>query len=453
MTRGSDALRREALACHGYLPSSWAVRRFKHVASVREGQVDPEAPAFRKAPLYAPNHIESGTGRLLEIESTEEQGAESGKYQVDSGDLLYCKIRPALRKVALAPRAGLCSADMYPIKPGPDLDARYLFYSMLGDGFYRYSLLESARVAMPKINREALGQCVLLMPPMAEQHRISSFLDRKTAAIDELIKKKERLIELLQEKRQALITQAVTKGLDSKVPMKESRTAWIGSVPAHWDVVRVRQVAKLESGHTPSRRHTEYWVARECTIPWFTLADVWQLRGDRQERLGETAEKISPLGLANSAARLLPVGTVVLSRTASVGFSGIMSLPMATTQDFVNWICGPRIRPEFLLYVFRAMRPDLRRLVMGSVHPTIYMPDVWRFSAPVPPVKEQEAIVETIRSTTGALIKAEDKIVKQLESVREYRQALISAAVTGQLDVASELIENDLGIRSEAQAT
>src|SRR2546426_1344834 len=125
---------------------------------------------------------------------------------------------------------------------------------------------------------------------------------------------------------------------------KNSGVAWLADIPAHWDVKRTKFAARLRSGHTPSRQHAEYW--EDCTIPWFGLADVWQIRDGQKEYVTETNEKISELGLANSAARLLPKGTVMLSRTASVGFSAIMGVDMATTQDFVNWVCGPRLRPE-----------------------------------------------------------------------------------------------------------
>ena len=97
---------------------------------------------------------------------------------------------------------------------------------------------------------------------------------------------------------------------------KDSGVEWLGKIPAHWKVSRTKFVAKLRSGHTPSRQHPEYW--QDCTIPWFALADVWQIRDGRTECVFETSERISKLGLANSAARLLPKGTVILSRTASV---------------------------------------------------------------------------------------------------------------------------------------
>lgn len=216
--------------------------------------------------------------------------------------------------------------------------------------------------------------------------------------------------------------------------LAESGIGWIGRMPSHWSIAKICLVARLESGHTPSRLHPEYWVPAECTIPWFGLADVWQLRSGVQEYLGETKELISARGMANSAARLLPAGTVVLSRTASVGFSGIMPRPMATTQDFANWVCGPRVQPEYLLYVLRAMSEELRRSFMGSTHQTIYMPDLRRLTVPIPPREEQARIVKRLRTRLpkiDALIARKERLIELLQ---EKRQALITQAVTKGLD-------------------
>ena len=147
MSFGSHELRAYSSLWYGNVPTDWDVERFKHIATIRNGQVDPEDDRYKDLPLFAPNHIESGTGRLLGVESADAQGAESGKYLVEAGEVVYSKIRPALRKVIVAPFKGLCSADMYPVQPTRRVDARFLFYAMLGDGFSKYTLLESDRVA------------------------------------------------------------------------------------------------------------------------------------------------------------------------------------------------------------------------------------------------------------------------------------------------------------------
>jgi type I restriction enzyme S subunit len=213
---------------------------------------------------------------------------------------------------------------------------------------------------------------------------------------------------------------------------KDSGVEWLGEVPAHWRTGKITRFAKLESGHTPSRQHPEYW--ENCTIPWFSLADVWQIREGKKTYVVETEERVSELGLANSSARLLPKGSVILSRTASVGFSAIMGCDMATTQDFANWVCGPRLEPEFLLAAFRGMTGEFQRLMMGSTHQTIYMPDIAKLAIAVPPINEQAAIVDFLTREAAkidALIAEQERLIVLL---REKRQAIISRAVTKGLD-------------------
>lgn len=196
------------------------------------------------------------------------------------------------------------------------------------------------------------------------------------------------------------------------------------ALPIGWECGNIRRFAQMKSGHTPSRSIPANW--EDTSIPWFTLADVWQLRDGRQIYLGETASTINELGLANSSAELLGAGTVVLSRTASVGFSGIMSKPMATSQDFWNWVCGPKLIPEYLNYQFKSMGAEFRALNLGSTHQTIYQKDAASLQIAVPPVGVQEGIVEYLdRETTRVDILIEEQ-EHLIEMLRERRLALIS---------------------------
>jgi type I restriction enzyme, S subunit len=216
----------------------------------------------------------------------------------------------------------------------------------------------------------------------------------------------------------------------SQLRLKQVDRNWIGAVPEHWDTALLKLVARLESGHTPSRLVPEYW--KNCTIPWFTLGDVWQLREERRKYVSETAEMVSELGIANSSARILPAGTVMLSRTASVGFTGIMGREMATTQDFVNWVCGSKVRPEYLWYCLQAMTPEYDRLRFGSTHHTIYMPDVAQFKVPVPPLLEQDRIAKFLDEQTARI----DALIAQkqelLERLHEYLEASIARRILGE---------------------
>lgn len=312
-------------------------------------------------------------------------------------------------------------------------DIRWLYYALTNARLDTVS----KDSAIPGLDREEAYACDIAVCPIDEQRSIAVFLDRETSKIDALVNREQRLLGLLEQRRSSLIAHAVTKGLEQHTAMKDSCVEWLGKIPAHWEVQRTKFAARLRSGHTPSRQNIAFW--QNCTIPWFGLADVWQIRDGNIAYVTDTAEKISALGLANSSARLLPKGTVIVSRTASVGFSAIMGVDMATTQDFVNWVCGSTLRPEYLLYVFRSMGHEFRRLTMGSTHQTIYMPDVGRFSTPIPPIEEQDLIVAFIREQAAQIDALALKVREAIGRLAELRTALISAAVTGKIDVREEV--------------
>ena len=167
--------------------------------------------------------------------------------------------------------------------------------------------------------------------------------------------------------------------------------------PTGWKWTSLSSVAQLESGHTPSRKHPEYW---DGGIPWIGIKDATENHG---RTLSDTYQHVSALGLENSSARLLPTHTVCLSRTASVGFVVVMGCPMATSQDFVNWVCGPKIEPHYLKYVLLAETEALWRFASGTTHQTIYYPEAKAFHVCLPPLAEQKAIA-------GVLVALDDKI-------------------------------------------
>jgi type I restriction enzyme S subunit len=249
------------------------------------------------------------------------------------------------------------------------------------------------------------------------------------------VAKKERLIELLQEKRTALITRVVTKGLDPNVPMKESGVEWLGEIPAHWDVERIKWVARMESGHTPDKKVESYWAGGD--IPWVSLADTGQLR--EVDYISDTAVMTTADGIAHSSAHILPTGTVVFSRDATVGLCAITRRGMAVSQHFIGWVCGPRVRPEYLLHVLRSMTQELERLTMGATLRTIGMPDVRTLVTPIPPIAEQDGIVLRVRSDRTQIDALAAKVQKAVDRLKELRTAVISAAVTGKIDVRGEV--------------
>ena len=150
------------------------------------------------------------------------------------------------------------------------------------------------------------------------------------------------------------------------------------------------EIARLETGHTPSRRHPEYW---DGDIPWIGIRDATANHG---RTIYETNQSVTSLGIENSAARVLPAQTVCLSRTASIGYVVVMGVPMATSQDFVNWVCGPDLDHRYLKYALQVEREALLRFAHGTTHQTIYFPEVKAFHVLLPSIEEQRAIADVL---------------------------------------------------------
>lgn len=171
-------------------------------------------------------------------------------------------------------------------------------------------------------------------------------------------------------------------------------------VPAGWMRATLTDIADLGTGHTPSRHHPEYW---DGEIAWIGIRDAGAHHGGV---IHDTAQHITPLGIENSAARLLPEGTVCLSRTASVGYVVKMGRPMATSQDFVTWSCSDALDPDYLLWALLAEGEDIRRFGEGSTHTTIYFPAVKAFHIDLPPLAEQRRMVAKLDALTARLARA-----------------------------------------------
>ena len=191
-------------------------------------------------------------------------------------------------------------------------------------------------------------------------------------------------------------------------------------VPRGWELVYLTSVARLESGHTPSRRHPEYWHGE---IPWISLHDSAEL--DVPE-IQSTVFQIGSLGLENSSARLLPKGTVVFSRTATVGKATVMGRPMATSQDFANYVCGNRLHNHYLVHLFRFMAPEWKRLMAGSTHNSIYMPVFQDLQILLPALSEQVAIAEALSNTDALIESLKELLVKKRQLKQGAMQDLLS---------------------------
>lgn len=257
-----------------FLPDGWVREPLVRHIDFPQGQVDPRRSPYRHLPLIAPDHIESHTGRLLLIQTAVEQNAISGKYAFKGGDVLYSKIRPYLRKATLAAFEGLCSADMYPLRPKSSLDSRFLLALVLGEDFSRFAEAVSMRSGFPKINREEFAEHEAVLPPIDEQRRIADVLD----AADVAIRQTEAVITKLRQMKAGLLRDLLTCGLDKQGRLRDPqrhpqqfKDTPLGRIPNAWDIHTLAKLAEVGSGVTLGR---DVQGATVVELPYLRVANV-----------------------------------------------------------------------------------------------------------------------------------------------------------------------------------
>lgn len=426
----------------GQVPAHWVVDRLKRsIVSCQNGiwgddrrDDETDLPCIRVADfdrvrlcVNAPDPTirsigeKERAGRILEPGDLLLEKSGGGEGQPVGCVVLYDDARPAV-----------CSNFVARVRLAPGMSPSYWRYAHAAAYAVRLNLRSVKQTSgIQNLDSSQYLDERAAFPPVGEQAAIAAFLEREAERIDALVAEQRRLIELLKEKRQAVISHAVTKGPSPDVAMKPSGIDGLGSVPAHWTVTKMKWVAKMESGHTPDKKVAEYWQGGD--IPWVSLNDTGYLLA--HDYISETAYQTTELGIANSSAHLLPTKAVVFSRDATIGRCAITARPMAVSQHFIAWVCGERLVPEYLLLRLRSMVGELERLTTGATIKTIGMPEVKTLATPVPPVAEQDAIVAFVREHVAQIDDLIENSRRAVDLLQERRAALISAAVTGQIDV------------------
>lgn len=276
-------------------------------------------------------------------------------------------------------------------------------------------------VGLAHVTKGEVQALEIPLPPLAEQERIAGRLTEQLGAVERARAAAAQRLAAAQALPAALL-RAV---FGDPLPFDASPLAPSTPTKSGWKWHRLTSLARLATGHTPSRRCPEYWNG---DIPWIQLPDIRALDG----RVAmDTSEHTNALGIENSAAVRLPAGTVCLSRTASVGFVTIMGREMATSQDFVNWVCGPDLSPSFLMHLFIACRKPIRDLGSGAVHHTIYFPTVEQFSVCVPDLPTQRRLAADLGEQLAAAEGVIARCREELAAIEALPAALLRDAFGG----------------------
>ncbi|MFD9111144.1 restriction endonuclease subunit S [Streptomyces bottropensis] len=385
------------------MPVEWPLRRLTDVVSLPEGQVSPLDHPYRSQILLAPDHIESGTGEILRLETAESQGAISGKYVVHPGDVVFSKIRPALRKVVLADFMGICSADMYPLRPGEEMSGGFVKAILLGDRFSRYVESLSGRTGIPKVNRGDLEGFWFPVPPLGEQRRIVEVIDSFTEL--------ERRIEASIAK-----TRLIHREISRRVLLGENR---------HFR--KIEDVATVSSGSTPSRARRDFWEGGDV---------LWVRTGEIDFNvITETGEHVTRKAVREAGLRVYPQGTVLLAMYgdgATRGRVGLLGVEATINQAAAAIVCDPiQVDHRYLYYFLETQYAEIRNIGQGSNRSNLNGALVGAMEIPLPSVEEQRELVISLEAFDSKVQADRAELAK----LRELKQGLVDDLLSGRVAV------------------
>ncbi|HMV65807.1 MAG TPA: restriction endonuclease subunit S [Myxococcota bacterium] len=414
-----------------------------------------------------------GVGEFKDADKSfvsEAHAAELERHRLFDGDLLIAALAEPVGRCCQVPRSilpAIVKADCIRFRPRPEVNRRFVMHWLNSPEAKKNAERHSHGVGRLRINMGAIRELPVPLPTRPVQDRtveaIETHFSRLDAAVTSLTRAKANL-----KRARASVLKAAVEGrlvpteaalahaegrdyepasalvarIDRAPRPNRYKTRSTNVIPGHaalsvgdtgatlpdgWTRAPMVEVARMESGHTPSRNHPEWW---DGDVPWVGIADAREHHGGV---IHDTEQHTNGDGLANSAARLLPAGTVCVSRTASVGYVIVLGRPMATSQDFVDWVCTDALDPDWVRVVFLADREALLRFGKGSVHKTIYFPELLSLHIAIPPLAEQRRIVAEVDRRLSVLDALDASVDANLARCARLRQSVLKLAFEGRL--------------------
>lgn len=419
------------------LTSAADLVKLKHVTTINDEALGDDTDPDHEIRYVDISNVDS-SGRIREIASYRfDQAPSRARRRVRHGDVMISTVRTYLQAIAQVrhpPENLIASTGFAVVRPRPErLATEYCKYALRDPSFLAEVETRSVGVGYPAITAFDLANIEIPVPPLPSQQAIADYLDRATARIDALIATKERVLALVVEKRAALITRAVTRGLQSHVPLRDSGIRWLPKIPAHWETWKLGHLARIGNGSTPSRGDGRYWTAG--TIPWINSGAV------NQGEVTSSDQHVTETALDECHLPVLQPGTVLIGITGqgkTRGQSVVLSI-QATISQHLSYVDPDRERlcPWFLRWWLSAAYDYLRSISddAGGTKGALTCEDVTNLRIALPPVADQAAIVEHIAREVEKVEAAGNATQRTIDLLRERRAALIAAAVTGQIDV------------------
>lgn len=409
------------------VPEHWDVKKLKHIFIEKKHtqnlNLNCGSISFGKV-------ITKDDEKIPHSTKASYQEVLNGEFLINPLNLNYDLI--SLR-IGLSEIDVVVSAGYIVLKNKVDISKEYFKYLLHRYDVAYMKLLGSG--VRQTINFNHIANSLLLQPPMTEQIAIAIFLNKKTRQIDEAIAIKEKQISLLKERKQLIIQQAVTQGLNPDAPMKDSGVEWIGDIPEHWTISKIGHYARVYNGSTPSRDVKRYW--ENGTIPWMSSGKV------NDYIISTPSELVTASALRECSLRMFPKGTVligIVGQGTTRGTSARLAIDSLINQNVAGIIPSEKILSEFLHQYLIQAYDEVRNQGQGSNQEALNCQILSSFKIAFPAINEQQAIVNFIASQSEKLNESIDLQFQQIEKLKEYKTTLIDSAVSGKIKVP-ELME------------
>jgi len=419
----------------GEIPEHWECKMIKRLSPVKRGA----SPRPIDNPIYFDNNGEYSWVRIADVSASERYLENTEQILSELGASLSVKRNPGDFFLSIAGTVGkpiiskikCCIHDGFVYFPDLKINPEFLYYLFTTGLPYKGLGKWGTQL---NLNTDTVGEIYIPVPLETEIESLVSFLDRKTAEIDQIIANKQKLIALYEEEKQAIINQAVTKGLDPTVKLKESGVEWLGEIPEHWEVKKLNYCfGQIGSGTTPTSGKPEYYENGEFN--WLQTGDL------NDSEIIETSKKITQKALDdNSTLRFYPLDSIVIAMYgATIGKTGILKIESTTNQACCVLSKPRNMFPKFVFYWFNAVKKHIISLSYGGGQPNINQEQIRSLKIQQPPIDEQKNVVEYIDNELSRLSVIIEKFNKQIDLLQEYRTTLISEVVTGKIKVPNTI--------------
>ncbi|MGQ7689188.1 restriction endonuclease subunit S [Streptococcus suis] len=400
------------------IPSDWFEKKLRYLVKLRgEKSVTTDYKKY-----VGLENIMSQTGQYVQT-GIEVDLTENLTFEV--GDILFGKLRPYLRKYWRAEFSGTASSEFVIIK-GSSLNLNFLFWAIQSDSFINDVDSSTYGSKMPRASWEYMKNIKLPFPEsIEEQTQIADFLDKKVAQLDEVKSLLKEQIKTLEDYRQSLIYETVTKGRDKTVPLKDSGVDWIGQIPEGWGTGKIKYYAEISAGSTPDRTNELFWNG---DIPWMASGEV------NQGVVTHTAEKITKLGLRNTSTKLLSKGTVMLALNGqgkTKGTAAILNIETASNQSLASFDVNNEVVNGYYLYYYFVSNYSNIRGLKGEDRDGLNLKLVSNIEIPLPNIDEQLKIADFLDKKTEQINQMIAIKKEQIENINKQLQTLIYDYVTG----------------------